>query len=362
MKKSLKTLVLLLLAVPIIFVGCKKTESTDSVNSKNTVQKDVPVYCGTPQTFNLYDFGADATVYGTVTIGNDANNLYVTVNLADDWVMWNDGLGWWEAGCNLYAGSEAGILALNPYNVINHDPDQTGYLVMGNFPYVADPLTTQGTQSYMFTVPRAGISPINSDDPNCTLVFVGVSIKNTAGTIKVVSAKQTFKHPVYWLKYCFQNCIIPSCNTAYAKGEGSGVTPYCFYNSPLNLNNWGWTNKIVGASSTNIIQINWPMYAGNPSCEPLHDPIGYFKGTYNGTTLHVMYDLNDGFTLDESHLWVGLAASTHPYLYWKSGSYVAAPGKYTYNNVFTEGVYYDISVSGTIYLAAHAKVCGEYPW
>jgi hypothetical protein len=173
-----------------------------------------------------------------------------------------------------------------------------------------------------------------------------------------VTAKSAEKNAGYYVKYCWQNCA--SCNTVYARNDQGtqGTNLFCFYNTPLNLSNWGWTMKLTGPAT-----FSWPLYAGNPDCDPLHAPVGHFDGTYDGTTLHVAYFLDPGYTLDETHLWVGQASTNaHPYLYWKNNKYVASPGQYTYNNVFEEGVYKDFSASGTIYIAAHAKVCGVFPW
>lgn len=353
MKRTLIKFLFLLLAVPVIFVGCQKAELNEdlsSVNQENTLKTD-PAYCGTPVVANLFeDFyyvGNDPqfpnTSFGSVTVGNDMTNLFVTYEIIPGWKLKH---------AFLYAGTPEnlfnGVLAEMP----DFGGPFTGEFHIVQFPYQQfynEP--GEFVQSQSFEIPRANL-------PQCATIVAFAEIVNDANPElhTYVSAKITsgLKHYGYYFEYCMQDCL--TCETAYARGENVAgkVTRYCFYDPPLNLNNWGWTHKLVPAAGQTI-EFSWPIYAGNPSCNPMNEPVGYFTGTYNGTTLHVMYDLMDGYQLDETHLWVG-----NDYLYKNKKKYVAAPGQYTYNNVFEEGVYHDFPASGTIYVAAHAVVCGVF--
>lgn len=348
MKKSLLKFGILLLAVPILFIGCKKAELTDVTLPNTNITKEAPVYCGTPTVANLFeDFimgePLPTTSFGTVTVGNDAAKLYVTYDITPGWELKH---------AFLYVGTEADLIARGYGENLGFNGDFTGEFHIALFPhqYFPEPYV----QSYSFEFLKDSL-------PNCVIVVAFTEIVNSSTLEhKYVSAKVTtgLKHYGYYLNYCMQQC--GSCETVYARGDnGGGVTRYCFYNAPLNLNNWGWTHKLDPAGGP--ISFSWPIYAGNPSCDPMNEPVGYFTGTYDGSILHVMYDLAEGYTLDETHLWVGQASTNaHPYLYWKNGKYVAAPGKYTYNNVFEEGVYKDIPVSGIIFVAAHGVACGVF--
>jgi hypothetical protein len=353
MKEQLKNLALLLIAVPILFIGCKKSDMNDNAqNTKDNTLKSI-VYCGSTTTGILYAyFDTEHTPYGTVTVGNDLNNVYVTYTLASGWSLIPASDNWAYRGCYLFVGSEAELEA-DPLNYLYATPNE-GHFNFEGFARQYPPAGS-GETTYQFVIPRSEVTV------GCPMIVAFAAITN--GTVnQYVSARSQFKGSGYWFTHCIQNCPVITCNTAYAKGNGPAIAN-CFYNSPISLNNWGWSNKITPS----IGAFSWPMYAGNPSCNALHEAIGTFSGSYNGTTLTVKYDLLPGFTLDESHLWVGVGEASntnHPLLPWKSKQnvYIASPGQYTYNNVFQAGVSKSFPYSGTLYLAAHAKVCGEYAW
>ena len=340
MKKSLKNLVYLLIAVPILFIGCKKSDLTDGSNTKGNIVKDgiapvTPVYCGQTKTANLYFWWDEvATSYGTVTVGNDLNNLYVTYTLTGDWTLLPEGVDYYN-GCYLFVGSQAELDAKSTDNYNINSTDFTGHFDFLGFKHYT-PVAT-GEKTYMYTIPRSEITV------DCPMIVAFAGITNGT-THQYVSAKSLLKGMGYWFNYCMQAC---NHETAYARGLGGG-NAFCFYDAPLNLKNWGWTNVLVPTTG----EFSWPIYYGNPSCVGIESHlVGHFTGTYDGTTLHVMYDLLPGYTLEETHLWVNA-----DYMYKQKGKYVASPGKYTYNNVFEEGVYKDFPATGTIYVAAHAVV------
>ena len=335
MKKSLKTLVYLLIAVPILFIGCKKSDLTDGSNPSTSVEKASPAYCGTPVVKKLYTYGADNTIYGDVTVGNDLYNLYVTIHLSGDWVFWNDGFASYEKGCHLFVGSEAELLALNENNVVNHDADLTGYFAFYDFNYHTDG-TELGTQTYSFIVPRTSISV------NCPIIVAGASIKNTAGDLKLVSAKQELKHNAYWFSYCMQTCTTNS-GTAYAYGESVAT---CFTAIPnIASNNWGWTNKIGQGT------YDWPIYAGAGLCSTDKGTlVGTLHVVYATGTATITYIMNAGVSLDGTHVSVFMNPKMLPKN--SKGQYITSPGQFPYtgNPVTVTGL------TGDIWIAAHAGV------
>lgn len=135
------------------------------------------------------------------------------------------------------------------------------------------------------------------------------------------------------------------CETAYAYG---GNVATCFLNlSPINANNWGWTNYIGEGS------YDWPIYAGAGQCNISNGTlVGNLSVEYFGGTVTITYELDPGFNLDDTHVWVG----TTP-LPIKKGKYTTAPGQFNHN--FKNPVVVN-GLSGNIYIAAHAGVCWEY--
>jgi hypothetical protein len=134
------------------------------------------------------------------------------------------------------------------------------------------------------------------------------------------------------------------CETAYAYG-GNYAT--CFLNlSPINANNWGWTNYIGEGS------YDWPIYAGAGQCDISKGTlVGNLSVEYFGGTVTITYEIDPEFELGDTHVWVG----TTP-LPLKKGVYSTAPGQFNHN--FENPVVVS-GLSGNIYIAAHAGVCWE---
>lgn len=132
------------------------------------------------------------------------------------------------------------------------------------------------------------------------------------------------------------------CETAYAYG-GNYAT--CFLNlSPRNANNWGWTNYIGEGS------YDWPIYAGAGQCNISNGTlVGNLSVEYFAGTVTITYELDPGFNLDDTHVWVGKTP-----LPLKKGKYTTAPGQFNHN--FKNPVIVN-GLSGNIYIAAHAGVC-----
>lgn len=137
-----------------------------------------------------------------------------------------------------------------------------------------------------------------------------------------------------------------TCETAYAKGTGDGTV--CFIDDAIldedtRANRWGWR---IGPLSEGTYTYN--VYAAAGQCDI---DKGYLVGTveinYSGGTVTAVYDLIDGYTITEEHLYAGSA----PYPTNKKGSYTLAPGQMKVGK----------NLSGPIYVIAHSVICGEFP-
>lgn len=147
------------------------------------------------------------------------------------------------------------------------------------------------------------------------------------------------------IKFDIECTPVYVCETAYAYG-GSIAT--CFLNlSPINANNWGWTNLITPGYTG-----SWPMYAGAGQCDITKGTlVGTLHVSYVGGTLTIDYDLNSGFVLDETHVWVGNTP-----LPVKKGKYQTGPGQFNYNG---EDPVIITGLTGNKYIAAHSGVCWQ---
>jgi hypothetical protein len=148
-------------------------------------------------------------------------------------------------------------------------------------------------------------------------------------------------------------CITGGCDTAYAYKCGYAK---CFKNLGLGFSNWGWTNGPLGPGSYTFY-----LYAGVGSCNPTSDKkvgwltVNYVNSRRNGATATITYHMYSGFTMTETHLYVG-----NEILPSKNGGYTVSPGQYPYshtlNNASTDP-YIVTGLSGNIYIIAHALVC-----
>lgn len=334
MKKSFKSNYYLLVALPLLFMGCQKTEVTnDSPNAEANALKSI-AYCGTTSTAHLYYFydqNQVKTDYGTVTVGNDLNNVYVTYTLSGDWTFMTKADGQYNWGSYLFVGSEAELTLLNPVNKI--EPDLTGFYEYQGFDHY-EPIAA-GEKTYTYTIPRSKITV------DCPIIVAFAAVTN--GSLnRSVSARSLFKGQGYWFTHCMQTCTSGS-GTAYAFG---GDLAKCFLNTPgITSNNWGWTNKIGPGT------YDWPIYAGAGQCD-------ISKGTLVGT-LHIVYtppaatityNMGAGVSLGATHLSVFMDPKMLPKD--KKGNYITAPGQFPYtgNSVTVTGL------SGDIWVAAHSEV------
>jgi len=140
------------------------------------------------------------------------------------------------------------------------------------------------------------------------------------------------------------------CDTAYAYHEDYAT---CFIGmDELNNPPWGWTNGPLTADF-----YEFPLYAGAGGCDITGlEPVGTLTIEYYGSTAIVTYTMYEGYTMDDTHLYVG----TEPLPRDKKGKYTVSPGQYPYSHDLdnaTSDTYTITGLSGgDIYVVAHAVV------
>jgi hypothetical protein len=141
-----------------------------------------------------------------------------------------------------------------------------------------------------------------------------------------------------------------TCETGYAHG---GIYAKNF--EEYDINSWGWSNGPLPPGN-----YEWGIYAGAGGGEPADGTlVGTLTVDYNGTTAIVTYNMDAGFTMDATHLWVG----TEPLPIKKNGDYTAAPGKYTEGHDLDDATtdsYTVTNLNGEIFVVAHTVVCGVF--
>ncbi len=343
MKNIPMKLFFLLFAIPMFFLGCQKSELLDNSKSNSTTVNHnelkssglSPEYCGNPMIGSLVDY--DQTIPpGILTVGNDANFLYVTYDLSGDW---------WIKNATLYAGPAADIPG-----VLN--PDGTGSFSQWLFPYIFYPWDCTPTHTFQVD--------LNSLE-ECFVVVAYAHLHNivTGEENMYAWGKSPLKTNGFYMEYCKQQCLPPppppplgGCETAYAYGESYAN---CFINIPgVNSNNWGWSNGPIGAGL-----FEWPIYAGAGQCNIGN---GILVGTlivnYTPPTAVVTYSMLNGYVLNATHLYVG-----NQILPMKKNKYTTAPGQFPYKHQNLSGVSSDSytinGLSGNIYVVAHSEACDD---
>jgi hypothetical protein len=352
MKKLIKNILYLLLAVPLLFTGCQKSELLENSNSSTTILGDnsskfsiVYAPCGNQLIATLYSEGSltstgpfynTSVSYGTVTVGNDLVNLYVTyqANPGDS-----------IESTFVYAGTPEGLTSMTVPglpNVVNSDG--TGYFHPGYFPYIRYPRPR--ILNYTQVIPLSSL-------PDCFIIaaIADIKVKNVAGYIRVLAkASPELKCYGFYLDYCKQRCGNSACETAYAFGNNSAN---CFITIPgVTSNNWGWSNGPIGAGT-----YSWPIYAGAGQCDIQKGTlVGTLNVVYAPPTTTITFNMGKNVRLSTTHLYVG-----NDILAKKNNKWTTAPGQFPYKHEGLNGVYtdsYTISgLSGKIYISAHSDVC-----
>ncbi len=352
MKKTIKIVLYLLLVVPTLFIGCQKSEvlddsSNSASNSAGIDVKSTFAYspCGNQLVANLYPTGTStpggivfntSVSYGTVTVGNDLVNLYVTyqANPGDS-----------IESIFVYAGTPEGLTSMTVPGLPNTvNSDGTGYFHPGYFPYIKYPRPR--ILNYTQVIPLSSL-------PDCFIIaaIADIKVKDVTGYVRVTAKAPTaFKSYGFYLDYCKQRCSYNKCETAYAFGNSSAI---CFLTIPgITSNNWGWSNGPLGAGT-----YNWPIYAGAGQCDIQKGTlVGTLNVVYAPPTATITFNMGSSVHLSTTHLYVG-----NDILAKKSGKLTTAPGQFPYSHENLNGVStdsYTISgLSGKIYIAAHSDVC-----
>jgi hypothetical protein len=164
-----------------------------------------------------------------------------------------------------------------------------------------------------------------------------------SANILVKSATNCFPFTLSFTNNC--GVVPPSGNneTAFAFG-GDNAT--CFLN--MGFSRWGWSNGAVSEGT-----YEWPIYAAAGQCDLAKGThVGTLHVNYSAGAATVSYEIFSGYSLEETHLYVGSTALPIA----KNGKSTVAPGQYP--NVGTASSYTVTGLSGNVYVVAHAVVGG----
>jgi hypothetical protein len=237
--------------------------------------------------------------------------------------------------------------------------NNAGNPVVGAFAFKATNLS--GIESYTFEVPLAHFNV----EVGTILTVAGhavVSKTSSDGSVQKESAwasgtRINSKKGGNWATF-FTITIgeteenpIKASETAFAFGGALART----FDSFDASNRWGWTNGPLAAGS-----YRFPIYAaaGRNIIENGF-LVGYLDLVYNGSEATVAFEMLPGFSLTETHLYVG----NDPLPRNARNEETVAPGQYPASNELdhaTSDSYVIGNLSGSVYVIAHAVVHGDF--
>jgi hypothetical protein len=351
-----KMALIALAAIVIVAAGCSEINKVVPVNALSTL--------------GVYGVNGTAGQYCTVLFGGqtiDAGSVCVEVidngDTEDLCITYTTTGGWELVEAHLWVG---GALVDMPQN-------RKGNPQVGLFPYHSGDIT--GETTYTFHV---DLAEFGGEDGLCgeellAAAHAALRKDNGDGTYQTETGWGDGDRMVdrgNWATYFgieFTCGAVPpgyKSETAFAY---NCVTDYrtCFIGMDDGqggtFNRWGWTNGPLGEGT-----YYFDIYAGAGQCDISKGTlVGLLTVDYDGTTAVVTYNTCGGYTMTETHLYVGndpLPWYDHPQDPSKSG-WTIAPGQYPYIHEGLPTVQQDIhtvSVTGEIYVVAHAVVWGDY--
>jgi hypothetical protein len=289
---------------------------------------------------------------GTVTVNNDAVNLYVTYELT-------------------YPGATFGTLHMWAGNdLVNLPKNPQGVPVPGQFPYTtdADPGYVPGGTSYTFTIPLASlnITDVANACPLTLYVVTHAEVNTDPSDPDQHETAFGGDQPGTGSRWWFYGayCLICNfqyswdCNTAFAKGGFVFVTdkksnPENLPSLNLSRNRWGWAINLKSTGTT-----TYEIWAGAGLNKTSNGALaGTLTVSWDGSYATVTYALNSPYVMGEAHTYAGDFVPT-----------TAAPGLYGNTEYFdprTASYSTTIQVSDTngdgIWIIAHAIACNPLP-
>jgi hypothetical protein len=270
---------------------------------------------------------------GTVCVEVIGDDLVVTYTTQDGWEL---------TEAHLWVGDD---LADMPQT-------KKGNPKVGNFPHNSGDIT--GSDSHTFTIPLSDLGGGDfatslCDHPFDAAAHAALRKDNGSGGYQTETGWANGARMVQrgnwatFFNFGF-SCDEPNvkCETAFAFGDIElwDIT---------DTNRWGWQITVKSGQP-----IKAPIYAGagqNDITKGTH--VGYLKISYEDGSLTVEYEMFEDFTMTEYHLYVG-----------SEDTITASPGDFPYTNDNLGGITsesFDILISGeTIYIVAHAVVCGQF--
>lgn len=282
-----------------------------------------------------------STLYAGQTI--NAGSVCVSVEGQDLTVAYTTTGGWQLTVAHLWVGDD---LSTMPQT-------KTGNPQIGKFPYASGDIT--GATSYTFSIP---LSSLSTSLDLCGHTFdiaahAGLQKPDGSGGYQTQTGwgdGTQINSRGSWATYFTYTvtCTTPpppppsglTCDTAFAFGDTT------FIQLGLTQSRWGWESGPLSPGT-----YTQPIYAGAAQNDTSKGSLaGQLTIVYDGSSATVSYAMNDGYVMDETHLYVGT-----------SNIGTISPGQFgnshTLDNATSDSYTVDGFSGQPIYVVAHAVAC-----
>jgi len=375
-------LILVTVAVVAFMVSCSAEKPTEpqlsTPEGSNSASFNKEGTCGT----TIWDLRAGQTIdVGSITVENDADNIYVTYTLDyqnPDCMIDTDNDGIPDA-LDPAIDAEFGTLHIwigNDLTLIDGggtSRPSPGQMAQqdGGAQYDATGLT-----EYTFVIPWDQVSLVgvedvcNADLELYVVTHAEVDLKDCDGN--TTDEETAYGGPVdpntpgaWWYYGLYTVCCDfgppqpPFCETAFAKGGYVWTTmkksnPENLPSLELTRNRWGWAIELTetGESSYDI----WAGAGLNDTNKGVL--VGTLTVNWDGAKASVTYNMSTGYCLEEAHLYAGDDSPTTiaPGQYGNIVEFDPNAASYTFNVALSND-----TGDGNVWLVAHAVVCNECP-
>lgn len=282
-----------------MFFGCQKDEYYEADQTEIdefAMYKDDPVFCG-EQTLSDLAYNGTSDIAGSFTIGNDAENLYLTFQAAPDWDFYSNWV--WKGQ----------IEDIPTNNANKFDPSSFTSYYYNN---------TNPKNLNTITIPKADI---DMDESGCFIISAFAFAKNeTTDPVFADEVWATQSHsdsPIgYYVYYCWEECPLPDplggpkLAFAYNAEYSECLKDIKRSNAKYNPNGngtwsnfwlWGWrAGKFQAGTYT------FDLIAAAQSCDP-EDGIlvGEVVLVYDGSSATVSYEVDPAYELISTYAYAG---------------------------------------------------------
>lgn len=363
---------MLAVAAATLFVGDSAKASKPNTATLNVASAPAlyqTATCGTT-TWEL-KYGNTAIPIGTVTVSNDATNLYVTYTLD---LLANPNACFGQL--HVWVGN-----SLLNLPVTNGNPNCPGGApIPGQF-CSADGgacFDANGLTTYRFAIPFNQLNIVDVTQACNTQLFVVAHAEvdlDCTGGFNIADHETAFGGPTrpncnrFWFYGTYTICCefgpppVPVCQTAFAKGNMTNP-PADHYvwttetkSNPENLpslrlhkNRWGWALKLTAPGT-----YTYDLWAGAGLNKTSNGAkAGTVIVTWDGTTAIITYNIAPGYTFEEVHLYAADAppTTTAPGQYGNLAEFDPNASTHTFTVMLS-----DLNMDGCVWLVAHAVVC-----